>query len=271
MNLATLVQCALDEDRTDRDITVLATLPYSQTGEAHVVAKEGGVVSGTAVAEQVFTTVDPTTTCHWQVTDGATVAPGDTMLKLTGSLAAILTAERTALNFLQHLSGVASTTRSFVQAVDGSGCAIYDTRKTVPGLRALAKKAVVDGGGHNHRSDLAGGFLIKENHIAAAGSITTAVELCRQFDQSAWIEVECESLAQVEEAAALKPQLILLDNMPLKQVATASQMVADIEIEVSGGITLQSVRSYADCGISRIAVGAITHSSPALDLSLLLS
>jgi len=270
MSLATLIQLALDEDRVDHDITVLATLDPQTQGRAQIIAKDRGIISGIAVAEAVFHAVNPSLTCCWQVHDGTPVFSGNVIAEISGSSASILAAERTVLNFLQHLSGIASATSRFVEKIKGSDCAIYDTRKTVPGLRHLAKKAVVDGGGHNHRNDLAGGFLIKENHIAAAGSISAAVARCRRLDGQPWIEVECETLAQVAEAAKLCPQLILLDNMTPQQVATASKIATSSQWEASGGITLNNVRAYADCGIDRIAIGAITHSAPALDLSLLL-
>jgi len=270
MTLSTLIRLALEEDRTDRDITVLATLDPQQQGCAQIITKASGILSGSAAAESVFTTIDPTLRCRWQVIDGNPIAAGSVIVELSGSVASILAAERTALNFLQHLSGIATATAQFVTAVTHTNCAIYDTRKTVPGLRSLAKQAVVDGGGHNHRDDLAGGFLIKENHIAAAGSIGAAVARCRSFDTAPWIEVECETLAQVDEAKELPIQLILLDNMTTQQVASAVSMVHDIQLEASGGITLNNVGSYADCGVDRIAIGAITHSASALDLSLLL-
>ncbi len=265
-----IIRRALHEDRADHDITVAATIDPHQQGEAVIVAKGAGVLSGASVAEAVFHAVDSDLQCRWQRKDGERLAQGDPVATISGGVPAILAAERTALNFLQHLSGIATATDRFVRAVSGTKAAIYDTRKTVPGLRSLAKQAVVDGGGHNHRADLAGGFLIKENHIAAAGSITAAIARCRAYDPEPWIEVECETLAQVEEAAALAPQLILLDNMTPQQVAAAVSLVSESQLEASGGITLENVRHYAESGVDRIAIGAITHSAPVVDLSLLL-
>jgi len=270
MNTEALIRLALDEDCVDHDITVRAILDQKSQGVARIVAKCDGVLSGSKVAGTVFTTVDPMLVCCWRVADGRRLLSGDVVAEISGCVASILAAERTALNFLQHLSGIASETARFVRAVEGTDCTIYDTRKTVPGLRSLAKRAVVDGGGRNHRADLAGGFLIKENHIAAAGSIATAMARCRSYDDAPWIEVECETLSQVEEASQLSPQLILLDNMSPQQVASAATMVTNIKLEASGGITRDNARIYADCGVDRIAIGAITHSAPALDLSLLL-
>ncbi|RMH49829.1 MAG: carboxylating nicotinate-nucleotide diphosphorylase [Zetaproteobacteria bacterium] len=270
---AALIRQALREDAADNDITALATVPPSRLSRGEIVAKAPGVLSGCAIAAACFHAVDSAIDCRWLVEDGARVAPGTRVAELHGPTRSLLAAERTALNFLQHLSGIASATARFVARVAGTGCAIYDTRKTLPGMRAAAKAAVVHGGGRNHRADLAGGFLIKENHILAAGSIGAAVARCRAAGSDRWIEVECETVAQVEEAAALAPELILLDNMAIGEVRRARAIVprgGPTRLEASGGITLENVRAYAECGVERIAVGAITHSAPALDLSLLL-
>ncbi|RME40944.1 MAG: carboxylating nicotinate-nucleotide diphosphorylase [Deltaproteobacteria bacterium] len=264
-----LIERALAEDAAFDDRTTRATVPEGAEGGAVIVAKADGVVSGTRIAEAVFARLDPGLSQRWQVADGRMVRAGDVIAELEGRLAALLAAERTALNFLQHLSGIATATRRFVDAVAGTGCRIADTRKTVPGLRHLAKQAVRDGGGVNHRADLAEGMLIKENHIAAAGSITEAVRRCRTLSDKLWIEVECETLAEVEEAVAAAPDMILLDNMPPAMVREARRLVpGTIVLEASGNITLENARTYAETGVDRLAVGAITHSAGALDLSM---
>ncbi|PJC67873.1 MAG: nicotinate-nucleotide diphosphorylase (carboxylating), partial [Zetaproteobacteria bacterium CG_4_8_14_3_um_filter_59_5] len=194
---------------------------------------------------------------------------------LSGPLRSLLSAERTALNFIQHLSGIASATREFVQAVAGTGCAVVDTRKTTPGLRYLEKQAVLHGGGLNHRMDLASGMLIKENHIAGAGSIAAAVSRCRALAQAegcgsdVWVEVECENMDEVLQAVAAAPDIILLDNMTPDETREARKLVPDsIVLESSGNITLSNARDYAVTGVNRIAIGAITHSTSALDISM---
>jgi len=271
VNLQALIDAALDEDAADRDITVCATMDPSMVATAQIVAKADGVLSGVAVAQQVFATVDGALQQQWHKESGARIVAGESLAQMRGSACSILSAERVALNFLLHLSGIATATSVMVQAVAGTGCAIADTRKTTPGLRLLEKQAVVHGGGINHRADLAGGFLIKENHIAAVGSIAQAIARCRASGAAGWIEVECESLEEVRQAVACAPDMILLDNMEPETIAEARALVPDsITLEASGGITLANVRQYAQQGVDRIAIGAITHSTSALDLSLLL-
>ncbi|MDX8402645.1 MAG: carboxylating nicotinate-nucleotide diphosphorylase [Mariprofundaceae bacterium] len=266
---AELIERALAEDAAFDDRTAQATIAADARGRAHIVAKASGVLSGRRPAADVFRRLDPAIRQEWHKQDGDPVEAGETICRLAGPLRAILAAERTALNFLQHLSGVATLTRRFVDAVAGTGCAIADTRKTTPGLRRLEKQAVVHGGGVNHRMDLASGMLVKENHIAAAGSNTAAVEACRRIADGAWIEVECETLAEVREAVAAAPDIILLDNMTPTAIRDARTIVpGSILLEASGNITLANAREYAVTGVDRLAVGAITHSAPALDLSL---
>jgi len=267
--LHTLITAALSEDAADNDITGAATIPAGQTGHAVITAKAAGVLSGVKAASMVFEAVDAGIVQQWQRADGNALKAGEPVCELTGDMRALLAAERTALNFLQHLSGIASLTRQFVEAVADTGCAIVDTRKTAPGLRALEKQAVLHGGGVNHRMDLASGMLIKENHIEAAGSITKAVAACRAQAGCAWIEVECENLEEVAEAVVARPDIILLDNMSVEEVGRARALVSGNTIlEASGGITLDTARTYAGTGADRLAVGEITHSAPALDLSM---
>ncbi len=274
MNVFPLIELALAEDAALNDLTATATLPANLHGSACITAKAAGVLSGVAVANAVFSAVNQAIACDWKASDGDRVEVGQIVCEMNGPMRALLAAERTALNFLQHLSGIATATRAFVDAVAGTDCKIADTRKTTPAFRQLEKQAVIHGGGVNHRMDLQSGMLIKENHIEACGSITDAIHACyRHNDNHAvWIEVECETLAEVEEAVLACPDIILLDNMAPDMVATARKLVpASILLEASGNITLANARAYADTGVDRIAIGAITHSAPALDLSMRVS
>jgi len=273
-----LICRALLEDAANCDLTAQATIAAAQTGTALITAKAAGVLSGLAVGDRVFSLVDAGITREWQRVDGDAVAAGDCIAILTGPLRALLSAERTALNFIQHLSGIASATHAFVEVVAGTGCAVVDTRKTTPGLRHLEKQAVLHGGGVNHRMDLASGMLIKENHILGAGSIAAAITNCRALLRSGehasdvWIEVECETMDELREAVDAAPDIILLDNMSPQQTRQARDMVpASIVLESSGNITLSNARAYAETGVDRIAIGAITHSAPALDISMRVS
>lgn len=264
-----IVIAALEEDRWTEDWTSLATIDAHQSGRAVIVAKAEGILSGREVADAVFHTVNRDIEIEWHCKNGDELRAGDTLCTLQGKVRDLLAAERTALNFLQHLSGIATLTRKYVKAVEGTGCLIVDTRKTSPGLRRLEKQAVAHGGGINHRMDLAEGYLIKENHIAACGSIREAVFRCRRHKKAPWIEVECETLDQVREAVEAGCDLILLDNMDIPTVAEARKLVpSTITLEASGGIHLDNAKSYALTGVDRLAVGAITHSAPALDLSM---
>lgn len=267
--LQSLIDDALAEDMAFNDLTAKATMNQAQQGKATIIAKADGVLSGCAVAHQVFTTMDEAILQAWQKTDQDHVQAGDVICQLKGNMRMLLSAERTALNFMQHLSGIATATASFVQALEGTACDVADTRKTTPGLRLLEKQAVLDGGGINHRMDLASGMLIKENHIQAAGSITDAVVACQKLSPNTWIEVECETLDEVIETVHVCPDMILLDNMPIALVEEARKLIpSSMLIEASGNITLHNARNYAQTGINRIAVGAITHSAPCLDLSM---
>lgn len=273
--LEELIRRALDEDRAGRDLTALATIAEAQPGVASITAKAAGVLSGISIADRVFALLDDAVVRQWHCSDGDAVQPGDRIATLSGPLRSLLSGERTALNFIQHLSGIATATREFVQAVAGAGCSVVDTRKTTPGLRHAEKQAVLHGGGLNHRMDLASGMLIKENHIAGAGSITAAVANCRALlerepDASGvWIEVECETMDEVREAVVAAPDIILLDNMTPQQTRLARGMVPEaIVLESSGNITLANARDYAVTGVNRIAIGAITHSAPSLDISM---
>jgi nicotinate-nucleotide pyrophosphorylase (carboxylating) len=270
-----LITAALEEDVGAGDWTTLWTVDPELRATARIVAKAGGVIAGTGVAREVFRRIDPDLHVPLPVADGAVVEVGDLVMAISGRAASILTAERVALNFLQRLSGTATVTRRYVEAVSGTGTRILDTRKTTPGMRSLEKAAVRAGGGENHRFGLHDMVLIKENHIAAAGGIEAAVEEVRQANQ--WglkVEVEVTSLEEVSLALRAGVDRILLDNMPLPLLREAVDVVrtaADrVETEASGGVTLSTVRSIAECGVDFVSVGALTHSAPALDLSLLL-
>ena len=267
--LQVLIDAALAEDMAYQDLTAQATIAKDQQGKGTITAKATGVLSGCAVAKQVITTMDENIQQIWHKTDGNTVVASEVVCELQGPMRSLLSAERTALNFMQHLSGIATATSAFAHALSDTNCVVVDTRKTTPGLRKLEKQAVLDGGGKNHRLDLASGMLIKENHIEAAGSITDAVAACHKLNPSVWIEVECETLEEVQEAVAVCPDIILLDNMDIPTVMKARAMVPDsIILEASGNITLDNAKDYAVTGVNRIAVGAITHSAPSLDLSM---
>ncbi|MDX8396788.1 MAG: carboxylating nicotinate-nucleotide diphosphorylase [Mariprofundaceae bacterium] len=264
-----LIDLALLEDSAYDDHTAQATILELQRGTACITAKASGTLSGCKLAEQVFQTLDSKIQQNWLKGDADTVQAGDVIVELTGNLRHLLAAERTALNFMQHLSGIATATQAFVEAVQGTSCSIADTRKTTPGLRKLEKQAVLDGGGVNHRMDLSSGMLIKENHIEGSGSIFDAVSRCFKHPSDSWVEVECENFTEVKEAIDVCPDIILLDNMTPALVKEARALVpTSILLEASGNIGLHNALDYAQTGVNRIAIGAITHSAPALDLSM---
>jgi nicotinate-nucleotide pyrophosphorylase (carboxylating) len=264
-----LIEMALNEDAVTNDLTCIATIEKGQQGVACISAKAAGHLSGIQLARMVFEQLDPAIKQNWLVADGDHVDAGSLLCELQGSMHSLLAAERTALNFLQHLSGIATTTASYVEALSGTGCLIVDTRKTTPGMRKPEKAAVIHGGGGNHRMDLESGMLIKENHIEACGSITEAVGKCYSQGDKIWVGVECETFEQLEEAIHACPDIILLDNMTPNEVVKAREITPKaILLEASGNITLENARAYAATGIDRIAIGAITHSAPILDLSM---
>jgi nicotinate-nucleotide pyrophosphorylase (carboxylating) len=269
-----LIEAALAEDIGAGDFTTLWTVPADRRAQATIVAKAPGVIAGSEVAEEVFRRVDPALQVEVAMGDGSSVAPGDVAMRISGSARSILTAERTALNFLQQLSGVATVTRRYVNAIAGTGARVIDTRKTTPGMRLLEKAAVVAGGGANHRVGLYDMVMIKDNHIAAAGGIMPAVEAVRvRNDRGLRVEVETTTLAEVGEALAARVDRVMFDNMAPAAMREAVALVAAAgaarpETEASGGITLETIRAFAETGVDFISVGALTHSAPALDLSL---
>ncbi len=268
MSLERVVLDALAEDVGAADVTTDATVDAAAVGTAELLVKEPGVVCGIDAVEAVFRALDPEMRVEPLVEDGTPVEGGTVVAVVSGSLRAILTGERTALNFLGRLSGVATLTRRYVDAVADTGVAILDTRKTTPGLRLLEKHAVASGGGRNHRLGLQDGVLVKDNHLLAAGSIDAAVARIRAAT-SLPIEVECDTLAQVGEALAANVDAILLDNMaPDELVAAVALVQGRARLEASGGVTLDNVRTIAETGIDEISIGALTHSARSLDVSL---
>lgn len=271
-----LIRAALAEDIGAGDWTTLWTVPAELKAIARIQAKTPGVVSGLDVACHVFRSLDSKLEIREVVSDGEAVAPGQSVLEIRGSARTILSAERVALNFLQRLSGVSTLTRRYVEAVAGTGTRILDTRKTTPVMRAMERRAVLAGGGVNHRFGLNDMVLIKENHIAAAGGVRAAVEAVRaRNDRGLAIEVETTSLSEVDDAIGLEVDRILLDNMDLSLLSAAVERIRAHseprpETEASGGVSLATVRSVAETGVDFVSVGAITHSAPALDLSLLI-
>jgi nicotinate-nucleotide pyrophosphorylase (carboxylating) len=266
-----VVRTALDEDfRYGPDVTSAATAADVMLS-AEVVARENGVIAGLPVALAVLDAVGGIARTPL-LADGARVAPGDAVLRLSGPATAVLGAERTMLNFLTHLSGVATATRALADAVEGTGAVIRDTRKTIPGLRELQKYAVRCGGGENHRMGLGDAALIKDNHVAAAGGITKAIEAVRDYAPSGFaLEVECDNLSQVREALAAGARFLLLDNMPVDTTRAAvaeARRYSGVRLESSGRLDLSTARDVALTGVDYLSVGALTHSSRALDLGL---
>ncbi len=267
-----LVAAALAEDLAGGvDVTTAATVPAEAVGQADVVARSAGVVAGLPVAEAVFWLASPASPVQSaeRAADGDVVAAGQAVLTVTGPVSALLTAERTALNLLCHLSGVATLTRQWVAEVAGTRARIRDTRKTTPGLRALEKYAVRCGGGINHRMSLSDAALIKDNHVAAAGSVGAAFTAVRARAPGLPLEVECDTVGQVAEALAAGADLILLDNFAVPDMAAAVRLAGGRALlEASGGLTLGRARAVAQTGVDYLAVGALTHSAPALDFGL---
>jgi nicotinate-nucleotide pyrophosphorylase (carboxylating) len=265
-----LIDLALEEDVAHGDLTSRAIFPDRHRSRAFIEAGHDIVVSGTEVAARVFARVDPRIRVTAIAKEGTRLKRGGVALRLAGPTASILTAERTALNFLQRLSGIATLSRKFADAVKGTGVRVVDTRKTTPGFRALEKAAVRAGGCFNHRSSLSEHVMMKDNHIAAAGSIARAVELARRSaPHLSIIEVEAKTMAEVRAALAARAGAILLDNMSPEQVRRAVAVIAGRAlVEVSGGIRLETIRDYAVAGVDVISIGALTHSAPAADFSL---
>ncbi len=268
-----LVDLALTEDIGPGDITSLSTVAPGATAEGVMIAKQAGVISGIDVAAYVFERVDPEVIFIPKVANGTRVEAGQVIAALEGNARSVLAGERVALNLLQRLSGVATLTSEYVAAVAGTNASIVDTRKTTPGLRALEKAAVRDGGGRNHRLGLSDGVLIKDNHLAAIGGadrVTRAIGLAKaRAPHTAKVEVEVTTLAEAEEAAVAGADIIMLDNMSVAEMTEAVRIIAKRSlVEASGGVRLDTVGAIAATGVDIISVGALTHSAPALDISL---
>lgn len=266
--LADLVRRALAEDLGILgDLTSLALVAEEATATGTVATRQDGILAGTAAATEVFRQVDPAVAVRWEAGDGDEIVAGQVLARLDGPTRSLLVAERTALNFLQHCSGVASLTRRFVRAAHGRA-RIRDTRKTLPGLRVVEKAAVRAGGGFNHRECLSDAVLVKDNHLRTLG-VAQAVARARARWPGRVVEVECDTLEQVTEAVAAGADLVLLDNMTPEQVRAVRARVGEgVRLEVSGGVTLERVGAYTEAGADFISVGAITHSAPALDIGL---
>jgi nicotinate-nucleotide pyrophosphorylase (carboxylating) len=276
---AQLIALALAEDLgTSSDLTTHALISPDQTGSVEIVARASGVLAGMPVAEMVVAEVDAAAQFKSRAADGEHLEPGKVVAHLSGPVRPLLVAERTCLNFLSRLSGVATLTRRYVEAIAGSHADIYDTRKTLPGWRALEKYAVTAGGGKNHRMGLYDMVLIKDNHRAAwsaasgKDSLAAAVRTAQRLVPAGVdIEIEVDTLEQLADALAGDPDIVLLDNMPLEQmreaVALRNERAPGVELEVSGGVSLETVAAIAATGVERISVGALTHSAPALDLA----
>jgi len=266
-----IVAAALEEDDTKHDITTAATVLSDRRARCRLVARQPGVIAGLPLAREAFEQLDKAVTVRIDHDDGSRVDRATPVMFLSGHARGLLSAERAALNFVQHLSGIASLTARYVEAVAGTRAHILDTRKTTPGLRRLEKYAVRAGGGLNHRMDLSSAVLIKDNHLAAVdGDIRAAIKRARALASSGIkVEVECDTLDQVKTAIDAEADVIMLDNMSLVDLREAVKLVDGSAVtEASGGVTLETVRRIADTGVDWISVGALTHSAPALDLAL---
>jgi nicotinate-nucleotide pyrophosphorylase (carboxylating) len=262
-----IVERALQEDLPD--ITSEAIFTPDERGSAVFLVKEAGILAGLDFAEATFTIVDVNSRFTRRAKDGDAVKPGDIVATVEATVIALLSGERTALNFLQRASGIATATRRYVDAIRGTRAKIYDTRKTAPGLRLLDKAGVVAGGGANHRMGLHDMFLVKNNHVDRAGSITRAVQRIRQRGLAQKVMVEVRNTQELDEALALRPDYVLLDNMsPAELRAAVERTAGAIPLEASGGITLETIRDVAETGVDRISIGALTHSVKALDISM---
>ena len=270
INVDPLILSALREDITSEDVSANSVMRDVQMGEADLICKEDGIICGLQVFERVFKLLDEESSVEFFVKDGDSVSKGQLMAKLRGDVRVLLCGERTALNYLQRMSGVATYTRSMAQLLEGTKTKLVDTRKTTPNNRIFEKYAVKVGGGHNHRYNLSDGVMLKDNHIGAAGGVKKAVEMAREYSSFVRkIEVEVENLDMVREAVEAGADIIMLDNMTHDQMKEAIEYIdGRAEIEVSGNVTRENIASLADLGVDIISSGALTHSAPILDISL---
>ena len=270
LNVDPLILSALREDITVEDVSANSVMPYAQAGEADLICKQDGIICGLDVFARVFTLLDEKTKIDLAVSDGDAVKNGQQMGKVRGDIRVILSGERTALNYLQRMSGIATYTHEMASVLEGTKTKLLDTRKTTPNMRIFEKYAVRAGGGSNHRLNLSDGVMLKDNHIGAAGSITKAVQAAKEYAPFVRkIEVETENLDMVREAVEAGADIIMLDNMSREQMREAIALIAGrAEIEVSGNVTKENIRALADLGVDYISSGALTHSAPILDISL---
>ncbi len=270
LNADPLILGALREDITSEDVTTNAVMRKACPGEVELICKEDGIICGLSVFERVFTLLDEKTEVSYLVKDGDTVCAGQLLAKVRGDIRVLLSGERTALNYLQRMSGIATYTHSVAKLLDGTGIRLLDTRKTTPNNRIFEKYAVRVGGGHNHRFNLTDGVLLKDNHIGAAGGVREAIRMAKEYAPFVRkIEVETESLAMVEQAVEAGADIIMLDNMEPDVMAQAAKLIdGRAEIEISGNVTKENIERIKDLGVDYISSGALTHSAPILDISL---
>lgn len=264
------IRLALEEDINSEDVTTNSVMPEYKKGEVQLICKEDGIIAGLQIFERVFTLLDPETEVMFDVKDGDAVKKGQHLATVSGDIRVLLSGERTALNYLQRMSGIATYTNMVVKLLDGTKTKLLDTRKTTPCMRIFEKYAVRVGGGNNHRYNLSDGILLKDNHIDAAGSVKQAVEAARAYAPFVRkIEVETEDLEMVKEAVESGADIIMLDNMTPGQMAEAVRLIGGrAETECSGNITKENIRAIADTGVDYVSSGALTHSAPILDISL---
>lgn len=270
INVDPLILSALKEDITSEDVSTNSVMPHPQAGEVDLICKEDGVICGLQVFERAFTLLDENTTVEFFVTDGAQVQKGQLLAKVHGDIRTLLSGERTALNYLQRMSGIATYTHTVASLLKGSKTKLLDTRKTCPNNRIFEKYAVRVGGGNNHRYNLSDGVLLKDNHISAAGGVGKAIAMAKEYAPFVRkIEVEVETMDMVKEAVAAGADIIMLDNMSHEQMREAIDYIAGrAEIEVSGNVTRENISGLVDLGVDYISSGALTHSAPILDVSL---
>lgn len=270
LNVDPLILSAIKEDITSEDVTTNSVMPYAQMGEVDLICKQEGVICGLQVFERVFTLLDEAVKVEFFVKDGDNVEPGQLMAKVRGDIRVLLCGERTALNYLQRMSGIATYTRSVATLLEGSTTKLLDTRKTTPNNRIFEKYAVRVGGGNNHRYNLSDGVLLKDNHIGAAGSVKAAVLMAKEYAPFVRkIEVEVENLDMVKEAVEAGANIIMLDNMSPDEMREAIEIIGGkAEVEVSGNVTKENISRLIDLGVDFISSGALTHSAPIMDISL---
>lgn len=270
LNVDPLIISALREDITSEDVSANSVMRETQAGEADLICKEDGVICGLQVFERVFKILDEESSVEFYVKDGDQVSKGQLMAKVKGDIRVLLCGERTALNYLQRMSGVATYTRSMASVLEGTKTKLVDTRKTTPNNRIFEKYAVKIGGGGNHRYNLSDGVMLKDNHIGAAGGVKKAIEMAKEYSSFVRkIEVEVENIDMVKEAVEAGADIIMLDNMTHEQMKEAIDLIAGrAEIEVSGNVTRENIAALADLGVDYISSGALTHSSPIMDISL---